>query len=70
MLKIHKVIGSLPGTLEADSIYLVRVGTGVDLYVTDSTGAIAYTLNLGPTIYVQSTAPTGSIEAGSLWFKV
>lgn len=44
---IAKVLASLPGTLEADTVYAVRVGTGYDLYITDSTGSIAYKQNAG-----------------------
>lgn len=40
-----KVLSALPGTLEADMVYAVRVGVGFDLYITDSTGAIAYKAN-------------------------
>ncbi|WP_178083595.1 hypothetical protein [Pseudomonas sp. DY-1] len=46
-LKLHKVVSSLPGVLEADSIYLVRVGSGYDLYATNHSGTIvSYPLNL------------------------
>lgn len=42
----HKVVASLPAVLEANSIYLVRVGAGFDQYVTNSSGQIvAYPLN-------------------------
>lgn len=45
-LKQHKVVAALPGTLEADSIYFVRVGSGVDLYVTNGSGTVvAYSAN-------------------------
>lgn len=43
--KIHKVVSALPGTLVADTIYAVRVGTGFDLYVTDSSATIAFKVN-------------------------
>lgn len=43
--KIHKVVSALPGTLEADTIYLVRTGSGFDLYVSDTTGSVAYKVN-------------------------
>lgn len=46
MIKQHKVVAALPGTLEADSIYVVRAGAGFDLYVTNSSGTIIpYALN-------------------------
>jgi hypothetical protein len=45
-LKAQKVVSSLPTTLEADTIYFVRVGAGFDLYVTNASGLIvAYPLN-------------------------
>jgi hypothetical protein len=44
----HKVVAALPGTLEANSIYYVRVGAGFDLYVTNDAGTVvAYPLNSG-----------------------
>jgi hypothetical protein len=45
-LKIQKVVSALPSVLEADTIYIVRVGTGFDLYVTNHTGTVSsYALN-------------------------
>lgn len=44
-LKIHKVVASLPSTLEPDAIYAVRAGTGFDLYIADSTGSVAHKVN-------------------------
>jgi len=42
----HKFVASLPATLEADSIYFVRVGSGYDQYVTNHSGQIvAYPMN-------------------------
>lgn len=40
-----KVVAALPGTLDADTVYFVRAGAGFDLYVSDSTGAIAHSIN-------------------------
>ena len=48
VVQAHKVVGSLPGSLTADSIYFVKVGAGFDLYVTDSSGA-AFALNTSGT---------------------
>jgi hypothetical protein len=46
MFKAHKVVSSLPGVLEADSVYFVRVGAGFDLHVTNGVGQItSYQLN-------------------------
>lgn len=45
-LRTHKFVSALPGILEANAIYFVRVGTGFDIYVTNSSGQIiAYPLN-------------------------
>jgi hypothetical protein len=44
-IRFCKEVSALPATLAANTLYLVRVGTGFDLYATDSTGAIAYTQN-------------------------
>lgn len=42
---IHKVVAVLPSTLTADALYAVRAGEGFDLYLADSTGAIAHKVN-------------------------
>lgn len=45
-LKQHKVVAALPSVLEPDSVYFVRVGTGVDIHVTNGSGAVvAYAAN-------------------------
>lgn len=59
VLKVEKVVSALPGTLAANTIYCVRVGAGFDLYVTDTTGAIAYQVN--------QAAGAGETFAGSRW---
>lgn len=46
VLKVGKVVGSLPGTLEADTIYAVRTGIGFSLFVSDATGSTAHPINL------------------------
>jgi hypothetical protein len=41
-----KVVSSLPATLEADTLYFVRVGDGFDMYLTNSIGLVtAYAVN-------------------------
>lgn len=40
-----KQVATLPTPLVADTVYMVRAGDGFDLYVTDTTGAIAHRLN-------------------------
>lgn len=48
-IKHYKVVAALPGSLEADAIYLVRVGSGFDFYATNSSGTIvAYAANYQP----------------------
>lgn len=45
-IKHHKFVAALPAVLEANSIYFVRVGSGYDQYVTNSSGQIvAYPMN-------------------------
>lgn len=44
-LLIGKVLSALPGALAPNMIYAVRLGAGFDLYITDSTGQIAYRQN-------------------------
>ena len=46
-VRFEKVVSSLPDPLEANTIYLVRVGAGFDQYVSDSTGTVAHKLNSG-----------------------
>lgn len=44
-LKLYKEIGSVPSNFGSDSIYAMRTGPGFDLYMTDTTGSVAYKLN-------------------------
>lgn len=46
-IRFHKVVGALPGSLDANAIYAVRTGVGFDLHVTDATGQIAHSVNSG-----------------------
>lgn len=43
--KLAKVVSALPGTLDPNTLYAVRVGSGFDLYFSDATGATAHALN-------------------------
>jgi hypothetical protein len=45
VISFAKVVSNLPNPIVADTVYLVRNGSGFDLYVTDTTGSIAYTTN-------------------------
>jgi hypothetical protein len=45
-IKFHKVVGSLPGTLEANSVYFVRTGLGFSIHLTNDLGEVnSYNLN-------------------------
>lgn len=44
-LKIYKEIGGVPSNFGADSIYAIRTGPGFDLYLSDTTGSVAYKIN-------------------------
>lgn len=47
-VKLYKEVAVLPGVLEPNALYLVRVGGGFDLYAVDSTGTLAFTQNFEP----------------------
>lgn len=66
----RKEISVLPSTLDANTIYAVRNGAGFDLYITDLTASIAYSLNesqtsgavnVGVRNQSGSTIPAGSV---------
>jgi len=40
-LRVEKIISTLPSQLQPNTMYLVRSGEGIDIYVSDSTGSIA-----------------------------
>jgi hypothetical protein len=44
-LYARKEIAALPAVLEPNTIYAIRVGLGFDLYISDSTGALAHRVN-------------------------
>ena len=58
VLSVFKRVASLPATLVANAVYLVRVGTGFDLYVTNSDGSVAHGLNqsVGSDVYDPDSA--------------
>lgn len=41
-LKFQKVDGALPTTLEADTVYLLKTPGGLEMHVSDSTGASSF----------------------------
>ena len=63
VIRFSKVVASLPQQLEPDTIYLVRVGDGVDLYCTDATGSIAYQIGsagIGAAAAISVVGPTSA----------
>ena len=54
-VRFHKVVGSLPGALEANSVYFLRTGAGFSIHITNDLGQVeAYNLN------TSSVAPESS----------
>ena len=49
ILRFVKVVAALPSPLSANTFYSVRVGEGFDMYLTDTTGSMAFKLNSGNT---------------------
>ena len=43
------MVAALPSPLSANTFYSVRVGEGFDMYLTDTTGSMAFKLNGGNT---------------------
>lgn len=44
--RAEKVVSTLPDPLTPDTVYYVRTGEGFDVYVSDTTGATAHSLNV------------------------
>ena len=65
LLKLFKAISNLPATLVANAVYFVRTGEGVDIYMSDKTGNVAYRQNLNlPDVVTAQT--TGSASKSSV----
>lgn len=64
-----KVVSTLPSTLEPDAVYYVRVGTGFDIYVTNSSGTVvAYPSNqVNPPAATQAESEAGTETALRSW---
>ena len=45
-IRFAKVVAALPATLAPNTLYMVRVGSGFDLYVSDATGSVAHPINI------------------------
>lgn len=58
-LRFSKVVNSLPATLQADTLYMVRRGSGFDFFATNGTGSIvAYPLNAPAAVPARSFLAT------------
>lgn len=67
VIKHHKYVAALPGTLEANSIYYVRAGSGFDIYVTNSSGTlVAYPLNPNGPFKVKTSSGNRPITLGGI----
>lgn len=68
-LQIVKTVSALPIPLAPNVIYLVRVGQGYDLYVTDTTGSKAYKINVSPSqltdVIAIANGGTGGTDAAT-----
>ncbi len=75
-IKIDKVVSSPPDPLEANTVYAVRVGGGFDLYITDSTGTTAHTLNSSGTgttnsiAQLRNSGQTTNLNHGTSWQNI
>ena len=43
--RIYKEISNVPTEISPDSMYAIRTGPGFDLFLSDTTGSIAYKIN-------------------------
>ena len=60
ILNFVKEVAALPSPLLANTFYLVRVGEGFDMHLTDTTGSVAFKLNGG------NTGSGGGIQPSSV----
>ena len=63
--RAQKVVSSLPGTLQANTLYFVRTGDGFDLFCSDQTGSIAHKLNDGDARIQRESVLLRSANTGS-----
>ncbi|WP_220815686.1 hypothetical protein [Pseudomonas paralcaligenes] len=67
-IKHHKLVATLPGVLEANSIYFVRAAGGVDIYTTNSTGTIvAHRHNQGEARVWEGAADYNAMTVPGKW---
>lgn len=65
VLRFDKRVGALPDPLTPDTVYFQRTGAGIDIRVSDSTGAVAHGLNAPA-----KTAATLTHTAGAVTLDV
>jgi hypothetical protein len=63
-IRFEKAIAALPAVLTPNTVYVVRAGAGVDIYVSDLTGAIAYKTNSAG--YSSASSPPSD---ANIWFN-
>lgn len=68
-VNFHKVVWTLPWTLEANSIYFVKIWTWFNVYVTNDTwDLVAYPINSSwKNLFIQDTQPT--VSENTLWIN-
>ena len=73
-----KVVGALPSTLQADTIYYVKTGSGFDTYITNHSGTIVPykgnssaggTANLKGTRIARRAYDTSGLTEPTIWFE-
>jgi hypothetical protein len=62
-LRFNKTIVNLPAVLTPDSIFAVRKGAGIELYVSDMTGSIAYKSNSPVSVDLLNSNTVSSITS-------
>lgn len=65
LFQIEKHISALPSSLTANTAYAVRVGTGFDLYLSDSIGRTAHKLNFPLAAVIETSRDLFSAEGFS-----
>lgn len=68
---MRKVLSALPPTLEPNTLYCVRVGTGFDLYLSNALGTAAFKTNGVATLLPEYTdTDPASPQVGEQWVRI
>ncbi len=65
--KVYKEISAIPTPYVPNATYYVRIGTGIDIYVANSTGNAVFKHNTGGLV-VSTTDPT-TPSTDDIWIK-